>query len=80
MAPRFAAHLREHLPDDASAERVARALHMSARTLQRRLEAESASFAGLLDGIRDELARALLLDDSLSLGEIGHHIGFADPG
>ncbi len=78
LAPRVAAHLREHLPDDASADRVARALHMSARTLQRRLEAESTSFTEVLDGTREELSRALLLDDSLSLGEIGYRVGFAD--
>jgi AraC-like DNA-binding protein len=78
LAPRVAAHLREHLPDDAIADRVARALHMSARTLQRRLEAEGTSFTEVLDGTREELARALLLEDSLSLGEIGYRIGFAD--
>lgn len=78
LAPRVAAHLREHLPDAASADRVARAMHMSARTLQRRLEAESTSFTEVLDGTREELARALLLDESLSLGEIGYRIGFAD--
>jgi AraC-like DNA-binding protein len=78
LAPRVAAHLREHLADDASADRVARALHMSARTLQRRLEAEGTRFTEVLDGTREERARALLLDDSLSLGEIGYRIGFAD--
>jgi AraC-like DNA-binding protein len=78
LAPRVAAHLRTHLPDDASADRVARALHMSARTLQRRLEGEGTSFTEVLDGTREELARALLADPALSLGEIGYRIGFAD--
>lgn len=78
LAPRVAAHLREHLPDNTSADRVARALHMSPRTLQRRLESEGTSFTEVLDTTREDLARALLLDESLSLGEIGYRIGFAD--
>jgi AraC-like DNA-binding protein len=78
LAPRVAAHLRDSLPGQASAEGVSRALHMSARTLQRRLEGEGTSFSEVLDGTREELARALLLDPTLPLGEIGYRLGFAD--
>jgi AraC-like DNA-binding protein len=63
---------------DASIEAVARALHMSARTLQRRLEDEGARFSEIVDGAREEAARAAIVDASRSLAEIAHALGFAD--
>lgn len=76
LAPRIAAHLRDHLGD--SAADVAAALHMSARTLQRRLADESTSFSGVLDATREAMARALLSDPDLPLAEIAYRVGFAD--
>jgi AraC-like DNA-binding protein len=78
LAPRVAAHLRAHLPEEVSADDVARALHMSSRTLQRRLEAEATSFTEVLDTTREELARTLLVDPALPLAEIAYRIGFSD--
>ncbi len=69
--------LRALLPH-ASLEAVAGALKMSPRTLQRRLEQEGTRFAEVLDGVRQELARSLVKDPALPLGEIAYRLGFAD--
>jgi len=76
LAPRVTAHLAGSLT--ATAEDVARALHMSARTLQRRLEAEGTTFSEVLDGAREQLARQLVADVSLGLADIADRVGFAD--
>ena len=76
LAPRVAAALRADLT--ASAAEVAAALHMSARTLQRRLESEGTTFTGVVDDTRLALAKELLADLSLPLAEIAFRCGFAD--
>jgi AraC-like DNA-binding protein len=78
FAERVAAHLASSLPGDCDAADTARALHMSARTLHRRLEQEGARFGEVLDEVRLDLARRLLTDQSLTLGEIAMRLGFAD--
>jgi AraC-like DNA-binding protein len=78
LAAAVAARIEELLPAGASIEAVARALHMSPRTLQRRLEDERTSFGALLDEVRGRIARALLRDPSLGLAEIAARLGFAD--
>ena len=62
----------------STSETIADALHMSARTLQRRLEEEGTSFTSLLDSTREKLARTLLLDRALPLGEVAFRSGFSD--
>ena len=76
LAPRVAAHLAGAMT--ASADDVARAMHMSARTLQRRLEAEGTTFSEVQDGAREQLARQLVADLGLGLAEIADRVGFAD--
>jgi AraC-like DNA-binding protein len=61
-----------------SAEDVADTLHMSTRTLQRRLDDEGTRFTDVLDAVRQRVARDLLLDRALSLAEIAYRIGFSD--
>lgn len=78
LAPRLAAHIRARLPEPVSADEVAAAMQMSARTLQRRLEAEGTSFTAVADDTREALARELLSDPALALGEIAYRTGFAD--
>jgi AraC-like DNA-binding protein len=56
---------------------VARRLHMSPRTLQRRLGAAGTSFQALADAVRLEHAVGLLADPSLSLAEIAFRLGFS---
>lgn len=60
-------------------EVVAQALHLSQRTLQRRLQEEGSSFQQLLDDTRRELAQQYLAQPALSLLEVAYLLGFADP-
>lgn len=67
------------LPDgDASVARVAAALHLSVRTVQRRLDARGLGWQGLLDRSREQLARQYLADPGLSLSDIGLLLGFSE--
>lgn len=61
-----------HLPD------LARALGLSARTLQRRLRAQGSSFSRLLVEARVAAAAAALGSTARSAAEIGYACGFAD--
>ena len=75
---RVSAHLATLLPGGADVGDVARAMHMSARTLQRRLEQEQTRFTEVLDRARFELARRLLDDPAIALTEVAFRLGFAD--
>ena len=57
---------------------VARALHVSSRSLQRRLRAEQDSFSAVLTRVRVEEAKRLLASTTMSVGDIGFAAGFAD--
>lgn len=58
---------------------VASVLHLSPRTLQRRLASDKISFRDLLDSVRQELAQQYLRSYSGSLIEISDLLGFSDP-
>ncbi|NWG74088.1 MAG: AraC family transcriptional regulator [Rubrivivax sp.] len=58
---------------------VARQLHLSERSLQRRLDAEGTRFADLVDEVRRELALRYVADERLTLGEVAFLLGFAEP-
>ena len=60
-------------------EMVAQTLHLSQRTLQRRLQEEGTSFQALLDDTRRELAEQYLAQPRMTLLEIAYLLGFADP-
>jgi AraC-like DNA-binding protein len=60
-------------------EAVAQSLHLSQRTLQRRLQEEGTSFQTLLDDTRRELAEQYLAQPQMTLLEIAYLLGFADP-
>jgi AraC-like DNA-binding protein len=60
-----------------SLERVARSLHMSERTLQRRLRDEGESFVSILDDTRRELAGSWLAEGRLTRTEIAYLLGFS---
>lgn len=57
---------------------VASRLHLSVRSLQRRLAERRMTFAGLLDYTRADLARDLVRDNTLALGEVARRLGFSD--
>jgi AraC-like DNA-binding protein len=58
---------------------AAAALHMSRRTLSRRLAGERTSFRELLDEVRSEFARALLMDRSLSVADVAFFLNYSEP-
>jgi AraC-like DNA-binding protein len=68
-----------HLPDgEPRRPKVASALGMSERTLQRRLAAEGTSFQRLLDDTRRELAQQYLGQKNVSLADAAYLLGFSD--
>lgn len=67
------------LPDGGSAVAVARVLHVSVRTLQRKLLSERTTFREVLDAAKSQLAQAYLADPRVSVGEVAALLGFSDP-
>ena len=67
------------LPEAAATlPRAARELHLSVRTLQRRLDARDMTWQVLLDRTREQLARQYLADRSLTLGDIALLLGYSE--
>lgn len=62
----------------AATERIAAVMHMSGRTLQRRLKDHRTSFEDVVDEVRKAQAMSLLHDEKLSLGEVAFLLGYAD--
>lgn len=62
-------------PDFAT---LSKQLHLSQATLRRRLEDEGESYRNILDDLRRDLAISLLSDNSNSLAEIAHTLGFSE--
>jgi AraC-like DNA-binding protein len=63
-------------PPDAVS--VARALHLSDRTLRHRLSGEGTSFRALLDEVRERLAEELLLRGGLPVAEVSWRLGYVE--
>jgi len=61
-----------------TASEAAAHLRVSERTLHRRLEANATSFGKLLDQIRHERARELLVKSTLSIEQIAEMLGFSE--
>ncbi len=59
-------------------EDIADALHISSRTLQRRLQDEGASFQRVLEEARHQLARHYLNNSVLELNEAAYLLGYED--
>jgi AraC-like DNA-binding protein len=57
---------------------IADALHISSRTLQRRLQEEGSSFQRVLDDARHQLARHYLNNSVLELNEAAYLLGYED--
>lgn len=72
-------HVIEALPSGRIREEdIAKALHLSSRTLQRRLAEEGESFGELLQSTRQQLAENYLHDTQLNINEIAYLLGFSD--
>jgi AraC-like DNA-binding protein len=78
FSERVRAHIASVLPAGTDVSEVAASMHMSSRTLQRRLEGESTRFTEVLDRARLGEARRLLADPSASLTDVAFRLGFAD--
>jgi AraC-like DNA-binding protein len=59
-------------------EDIADALHISSRTLQRRLQEEGSSFQHVLEEARHQLARRFLNNSVLELNEAAYLLGYED--
>jgi AraC-like DNA-binding protein len=57
---------------------VARRLHLSERSLQRRMDEGGTRFSRLVDEVRCELALRYVRDPRLALGEVAYLLGFAE--
>lgn len=70
--------LRAALPANADLAEVATALHLSPRTLHRRLADEGANFRLIKDGLRRDLALARLAQTDDAVTRIAADLGYAD--
>ncbi|PCJ47302.1 MAG: hypothetical protein COA99_01225 [Moraxellaceae bacterium] len=61
-----------------SIEDVAERLHMSSRTLRRRLKKEHNSYRDLLNQVRIHQATKLLLQDKLPITQVAYQLGYTD--
>ena len=73
-----AARIAESLEAGPDVETLAARLHMSKRTLQRRLEESGLGFLELVERVRAERARELLGEPQRSLADVAFHLGFSD--
>ncbi len=78
FAARVTALVAASLPNELDAAVIADALHMSPRTLQRRLEGEGTALTDVIARARRELAERLLSDATLPLAEIAARCGFSE--
>ncbi len=60
-------------------ELLADKLHMSSRTLQRKLEKEGTSFGHLLDEVRQQAALSYLRNRQVAISEAAYLLGFSEP-
>ena len=81
--PSFQAGVRRFMMDELPEREpgmaaIAAKLHMSPRSLQRRLNSEGTSFAKVLFELRRDLALRYLRDQRIAIGEVGFLLGFLD--
>ena len=80
IVTRVKSALMEQLPNgNVSDGSVADSLHMSVRTMHRKLTDAEHNFRSLLGEVRRELAELYILDNSLTLTEISLLLGFSEP-
>jgi len=80
VAMQVRARLTEQLSSGhTTQESIADALHMSLRSLQRRLNNEDTSYKSLLDETRRELAAHYMAESHRSINEITYLLGFSEP-
>ncbi|MGB5261641.1 MAG: AraC family transcriptional regulator [Gammaproteobacteria bacterium] len=79
IAMQVRSRIIDQLPDGIPRqEHIAGSLHLSLRSLQRRLREEETSFKDLLENTRHTLARQYLRESHRSIGEITYLLGFSE--
>jgi AraC-like DNA-binding protein len=78
FAERLTDHIARSLPHECDMGEVACAMHMSPRTLQRRLEQEETQFTEVLDRARLRVASRLLAEPEVTVTDVAFRLGFAD--
>jgi AraC-like DNA-binding protein len=71
--------LIEQLHEGVSIDRVARELHLSARTLRRRLDALGVTFQRLLEEVRHHRAVEFLTKSEEAVDRVAERLGYVDP-
>ncbi|WDD90688.1 AraC family transcriptional regulator (plasmid) [Burkholderia sp. FERM BP-3421] len=83
IGERFAGRAKELMGRDLarfkSMTSLASALHMTERTLRRRLDKDGVTFQSLLDEVRREEAIRLLRDRALTVAAIAERLGYSEP-
>jgi AraC-like DNA-binding protein len=70
--------LRGALPSSLGLDDIAGRLHLSPRTIHRRLEEEGTSFRGIKDALRRDLALAKLTKSNDTIAQVAADLGYAD--
>ena len=70
--------LRKALPDSPGLADIAAQLHLSPRTIHRRLEDEGSSFRNIKEALRRDMALARLAKTGDSIAQIAADLGYAD--
>ena len=78
LAGRVRDHLLTRTASPPHSEQVAAALHLSERTLRRRLAEEGVTFRGLLDEMREQLAEEFLVTGGMSVAEVARRLGYVE--
>lgn len=63
---------------EPSLERIAECMHVSSRTLQRRLVAEDTSYRNVINEVRQGMALRLVRDTHVNFTDIAYQLGFRD--
>lgn len=80
IAMQVRSRIIELLPDGTPhQDNIANTLHLSLRSLQRRLKQEGTNFKGLLEDTRRELALHYIRETHRPIGEITFLLGFSEP-
>jgi len=60
-------------------EQLAKSFNMSSQTLRRKLKAEGSAYSMIKDEIRHDLSVEKLIAQQLSVAEVAHQLGYAEP-